>query len=195
MSVRDTGAEQLIKDTAKRMFFAEGKMNATTHDIAEAAGVTRTLVNYYFRSKDILFKQVLDEAMVDMKRRFDEVLINPMPFNKKLESFIEMFYEEAMSYPYKESFVISEINSNEFDFNKKEKSPALHLFIKEIQQEMDKGTVKKMKPFNFMLNLFSLLAYPLITRPLFKHLFELDSAQYDRLLKDRKKMIFELLLS
>jgi len=194
MTVRDTGAEQLIKDTAKRIFFAEGKRNATTQDIADAAGVTRTLVNYYFRSKDILFKQVFDEAMLDMRNKFDAVLAADLPFRKKLEGFIDMFYAEVTAFPYKESFMITEINSHDFDIDKKEISPALRVFIKDIQQEMEKGTIKKMRPANFMLNLFSLLAYPLITRPLFKKLFELSDIEFERLLHDRKKMILEMLL-
>lgn len=194
MAVRDTGAEQLIKDTAKRIFFAEGKRNATTQDIADAAGVTRTLVNYYFRSKDVLFRQVFDEAMLDMRHKFDAVLSAELPFRKKLEGFIDMFYAEVTAFPYKESFMISEINSHEFDVDKKEISPALSIFIKDIKLEMDKGTIKKMKPANFMLNLFSLLAYPLLTRPLFKKLFELSDVEFERLLHDRKKMILEMLL-
>jgi TetR/AcrR family transcriptional regulator len=195
MATRDTGAEQLIKDTAKRIFFAEGKMTATTQDIADAAGVTRTLVNYYFRSKDILFKQVFDEAMMDMKHRFDEVLSSTLPFNKKLESFIDLFYTEVTTYPYKETFMISEINSHDFDINKKDKSASLQSFVKEIQQEMDHGNIKKMKPVNFLLNLFSLMSYPLITQPIFKHLFDMSDQQYQRVLKDRKKMILEMLLN
>nr|WP_067057810.1 TetR/AcrR family transcriptional regulator [Mucilaginibacter sp. L294] len=194
MAVRDTGAEQLIKDTAKQIFFAEGKRNATTQDIADAAGVTRTLVNYYFRSKDILFKQVFDEAMLDMRNKFDAVLAADLPFRKKLEGFIDMFYAEVTAFPYKESFMITEINSHDFDIDKKEISPALRIFIKDIQLEMEKGTIKKMRPANFMLNLFSLLAYPLITRPLFKKLFELSDIEFERLLHDRKKMILEMLL-
>jgi TetR/AcrR family transcriptional regulator len=38
MSTRDTGTEQLIRDTAKHLFFAEGKLHATTQEIADAAG-------------------------------------------------------------------------------------------------------------------------------------------------------------
>jgi TetR/AcrR family transcriptional regulator len=41
MAARDAGTEKLIKDTAKK-FFAEGKLHATTQDIADAAGISRT---------------------------------------------------------------------------------------------------------------------------------------------------------
>ena len=195
MGVRDTGSEQLIKDTAKRIFFTEGRLNATTQDIADAAGVARTVINYYFRSKDILLEQVFNEAMVDMGNRIDEIVSAEAPFKKKLERFIDLFYAEFTNYPYKESFMIGEINSNEFEVKEKERSPALQNFLKEVQQEMDQGNIKKMKPVNFMLNLFSLMAYPILTRPLFKKVFELSNPQYEKLMNDRKKMIIEILLN
>ena len=80
MAQRDTGTEQLIKDTAKRIFFSEGKLHATTQDIADAAGVNRTLLNYYFRSRDILFEQVATEAMAEMKIVMDSVFSAKMEF-------------------------------------------------------------------------------------------------------------------
>jgi len=48
MPVIDCQTEKLILDTAMRVFFAEGRINATTQDIADTAGVNRTLINYYF---------------------------------------------------------------------------------------------------------------------------------------------------
>ena len=73
MAQRDKGTEQLIKDTAKRIFFSDGKLHATTQDIADAAGVNRTLVNYYFRSRDMLFEQVADEARAEMAEVIDPI--------------------------------------------------------------------------------------------------------------------------
>ena len=59
---KDDATEELIKNTAKRLFFGEGKFNATTQEIADAAGVNRTLINYYFRSRDKLFDLVFSDA-------------------------------------------------------------------------------------------------------------------------------------
>ncbi|GGH14325.1 TetR/AcrR family transcriptional regulator [Mucilaginibacter phyllosphaerae] len=193
MAIRDTGTEQLIKDTAMRIFFAEGKFNATTQDIADAAGVARTVINYYFRSKDALFKLVFKEAMDDTKRRLDEVLLSSMPFKKKVVTFIDVFFIELNKYPYKESFMISEINSQSFVMPDDRHSAALEPFFKEIKQAMDMGEVRKMLPINFVLNLFSLIAYPLLTRPLFKHMLEIPDAKFEQLMQERKKMILELL--
>ncbi len=195
MAIRDTGAEQLIKATAKRIFFAEGKMNASTQDIADAAGVTRTLVNYYFRSKDILFEQVFKEGLEDFGKGIDEVLKSDLPLRKKIEKFIDFFSSEIMQYPYRETFLISEINSHISILPKKEPSGILRDFLKEIQHEMDNGTVKKMKPINFMLNIFSLMSYPQIMKPMFTQVFEINDIQYEKLLTERKKMIVDILFN
>src|SRR3954468_21018046 len=102
MAVKDKGTEQLIKDTAKRIFFSEGKLHATTQDIADAAGVNRTLLNYYFRSRDILFEQVATEARADMSALLDVVFVADLDFKEKIQQLINVFMDQAMQYPYRE---------------------------------------------------------------------------------------------
>ena len=88
---------------------------------------------------------------------------------------------------------MSEINSHAWVPPVKERSTPLHDFLKEIETAMDNGLVKKMKPVNFVINLFSLMAYPLLIRPLYKWVFDLNDPQYEKLLTERKKMIVDLL--
>jgi TetR/AcrR family transcriptional regulator len=195
MAVRDTGTEQMIKDTAKRIFFAEGKFNATTQDIAEAAGVSRTVINYYFRSKDILFQQVFQEAMADTGAKMNEVLGAAMPFKQKVITFIDMFTTELTKYPYKESFLISEINSNDFILPANKPSEGIHQFLKEIQVAIDNGEIKKLSPINFLINILSLIAYPLLTRRLFERTLELNDTNFEELMQQRKKMIVDILFN
>lgn len=193
MAVKDTGAEQLIKDTAIRMFFAEGKTNATTQDIADAAGITRTLVNYYYRSKDVLLKQVFQETMEAMGIRLDKALSSELPFRKKVEDFIEIYTAEISKYPFREAFMIGEINAHGFELPTKKNSSAKKDFLKDVQVAIDNGIVRKMKPVNFLLSLFSLISYPLLTRPLFSKIFDINEAQYNKLLAERKKIILDML--
>ncbi|WP_158828581.1 TetR/AcrR family transcriptional regulator [Mucilaginibacter lacusdianchii] len=193
MAARDTGTEQLIKDTAKRVFFAEGRLHATTQDIADAAGVNRTLVNYYFRSKDILIEKVFKEAMQDLSTRLDKVMESDLPFNKKIENFIEVFLTEAVAFPYQETFLVTEMlnDANKCDEKKPQK---IKSFLAQIQAEMDAGNIKQMNPIHFMMNLFSLMVYPLIMSPLYKQLFNLSSNNFNELIQERKKLICETIL-
>ena len=50
--------EELIKQKAKELYVSKGVFDASTQEIADFAGVNRTLVNYYFRSKKNLFQVV-----------------------------------------------------------------------------------------------------------------------------------------
>lgn len=193
MTSRDTGTEQLIKDTAKHLFFSEGKLHATTQEIADAAGVNRTLVNYYFRSRDALFDQVFNEAQEALVSMIDEVMESDMPFRKKIENLISVFLKEAMRFPYREIFVITEMNRNDVINAKKARAEKVNTFLEEVQQEMDKGNIKRMNPRHFIMNLFSLMAYPLITAPLNKILFGMNDEEYTALLEERKQLIFEII--
>lgn len=192
MATRRTGTEDLIKTTAKRIFFAEGKLHATTQDIANAAGITRTVINYYFRSKDTLFAEVFEEAMEETHKKLDEVLLSPLPIKEKIVKFIDLFFAEVSEYPYRESFLISEINGHGFNFPEKEPTPVLKQFLKEIESGMEKGEIRKMIPTNFVINLFSLVAYPLLARKLFKHVLDITDDTFAQLMEERKKMIVDI---
>jgi len=192
MAQRDTGTEQLIKDTAKRIFFSEGKLHATTQDIADAAGVNRTLVNYYFRSRDILFEQVATEARAEMSAVLDSVFTAELAFKDKLEKLIAVFMDQAMKFPYREMYVVTELNRTERTVPE-EKKTRLKAFLKEISAEMESGKIKKMDPRQFCMNLFALMAYPLITNCLNKSLYNINDAEYRKLMKERKQLIFEMI--
>lgn len=192
MAQRDTGTEQLIKDTAKRIFFSEGKLHATTQDIADAAGVNRTLVNYYFRSRDILFEQVALEAREEMSAVLDHVFTAQLAFKEKLQQLINVFMDQAMKFPYREVYIVTELNRTDKAVPE-EKKVRIKAFLKEISDEMSAGKIKKMDPRQFLMNLFSLMAYPLITNCLNKSIYNINATEYLKLMKDRKKLIFEMI--
>jgi TetR/AcrR family transcriptional regulator len=193
MAPRDKGTEQLIKDTAKRVFFAEGKLHATTQDIADAAGVTRTLLHYYFRSRDILLEKVFKEAMQDLTSRFDAVMESDMVFKDKIERLIEVYLADATQYPYQETFVVTEMIVDPSKYHSEDESKKLNKFLKDIKVQMELGNIKTTDPLHFAINLFSLLTYPLLMAPLHKQMFNLTDAKYDKFIKARKKVIMDLI--
>lgn len=197
MSLKDYKTEQLIKDTAKRIFLTEGKMLATTQDIADAAGVNRTLLHYYFRSKDVLFNIVFREALTKLRERIHEVLASELPFKQKIEKLVNVFYEELIASPYLETFIALHLNQEPEKYEElfvslpggKER---MKKFLREIQGEMEKGNIPEMKPINFFISLFALMAYPFVARPIYLKMFELSDAAYSKLLTERKKNILSM---
>jgi len=198
MSVKDSKTEQLIKDTAKRIFLTEGKMFATTQCIADAAGVNRTLLHYYFRSKDVLFNMVFKEALAKLRQRLHEALISEAPFTQKIENYIRVYFEELIESPYLEPFIILQLNQEPAKYGElfspieggKER---MDNFLNEIQHEMDKGTIQQMKPIHFFMNLFSLMAYPLIAKPIYLNMFNIKEDAFSTLFQERKQIIMSLI--
>lgn len=199
MAVKDSATEELIKETAKKLFFAEGKFHATTQEIAEAAGVNRTLVHYYFRSRDQLFELVLREAMVKIEQRAEIFLIAGLSFRQKIEKYIDEFTGQALRFPYLDTYVVSKMNESlehmatAFkDASRREKQ---RIFLGQASEAIERGEIRAKDPIQFYLDLFSLLAHPIALQPIYKKAFNISDKKYEKLIHDRKQCIIDLLFN
>lgn len=197
MAVKDSHTEQQIKDAARKLFFAEGRFKATTQEIADAAGVNRTLVNYYFRSRDQLFDEILQEARTTMDMRMEMAMSAETDFKKKIAHFIDIFLEQSLTYPYLDIYMVSRINDDVERQNQiitdLKKTERLKNFLRDIEAEIRKGTIEKIDPVQFLINLISLLSHPMVIQPLFKKLFNYSDKQYRQMMIARKEIILKML--
>lgn len=183
----------LIKETAKRLFFGEGKFNATTQEIADAAGVNRTLINYYFRSRDNLFNSIFEDAMKKEEEQREQVMLSTLPFIEKIEKYIDDSIRIGQEYPYLETYIVSRINDGCFYKEEEDWDRFMDIFNKEFRNEVKKGSVEDVEPIQFILNLASLVSFPLAIRPLFQTTMKISDEDYDRIINERKKVILNLL--
>jgi AcrR family transcriptional regulator len=193
MSTKDTDTEQLIKDTAKRVFFGEGRFNATTQEIADAAGVNRTLINYYFRSRDNLFQIVFNDAEMEEQKRTQMIVESKLPLKEKIAAFLDLFFEQANRYPYLEMYIVTQMNQGSCHKDPEVIGKLLDTFYKEIEAEMKKGTVMKMKPQQFVINMISLTSFPVGMRPMIQQTMGFSPEEYDQILAERKEIILQTL--
>jgi len=191
--VADQDTEKLIKDTAKRLFFGEGKFNATTQEIADAAGVNRTLINYYFRSRDKLFQIVFDDAQLNEQQLTEQIVFSDLPFKEKISRHLDVFLEQAKQYPYLEIYMVTQMNQGCIWKDQEKMSLLLDKFYLEIGLEMERGTIDRMRPEQFVLNFISLLSFPTSMRPLLQETMGISSELYDTLLEERKEIILRTL--
>jgi TetR/AcrR family transcriptional regulator len=189
---RDT--EQLIVDTARQIFLVEGRLHATTEDIGKVSGLPRTSVHYYFRTRDLLFRRVFNEALEDLTKRLNTIVESDLPFGTKIEQYVETWLSNSLMYPHLDTFVVTEIINQKYVPIDKKAGARMNAFMKQIQKAMDKGMIIKMPPVHFLLNLFSLLRYPSIAAPLYKKLLAISDRQYQKLLKERKEFILKSLM-
>lgn len=194
--LKDIETEELIKKTAKRMFFKEGRFRATTQEIADEAGVNRTLINYYFRSRDKLLELVFEDAMKREDDLRQKLMLSDLPFKEKIEKHIELSLQQAKEYPYLETYIVSRINdegSCETDKTLEEQKVFKIQFFKEYKKEVMKGTIEDIPPIQFLLNLASLINFPIAIRPLLQAKLNLADEEFDQIISDRKEIIMKML--
>jgi len=191
--ITDQDTEQLIKDTAKRVFFAEGRFNATTQEIADAAGVNRTLINYYFRSRNNLFDIVFQDAQEQEHDMMEKIVFSNISFREKISCHLDIFFEQSKKYPYLEIYMVTQMNQGNCYKDKEHMNVLLDKFYLEVALEMEKGNIHKMRPEQFVLNFISLMSFPVSMRPLLQETMGFTQEGYDTLLEERKDVIMNTL--
>ena len=184
--------QELIKETTKKLFFVQGRFDVTTQEIADEAGVNRTLINYYFRSRDNLVQVVSDEAHKVEKEKSEIIMNSDLRFKKKIAKFVESSLQTSLQYPYLETYIVSQINNGSCHKRDVEKTDLKKLY-RDIEKEMDAENIEKMEPIKFLLNMISLLVFPSAVRPLFMENMKINDKDFDRLISQRKDIILNLL--
>jgi TetR/AcrR family transcriptional regulator len=197
MDVLATETEQLIKNTAKKVFFTEGKLHATTQDIADAAGINRASIHYYFRSRQLLFDKVFKEALAEFQQKMETVFEEGLSFRERTERFIETFIQKSLEQPYLEMFIITEYNSNPDEKLTMVKPPDDSLKLSKLRvglaAEIAAGKMKPITAEHFMMTIMSLCSFPFLAQDIFKSVLEVDNTAYAKLIRERKEVILKLL--
>lgn len=189
----------MIKGTAMRIFFVEGRLHATTQVIAKEAGVNRGLIYYYFESRDHLFEVVFKEAFLVVRNRMRELFLSRrISFRKKISEFVELSIDQSLKYPYLEMFLITEMNRDDstllVPIQDELRKEMLSNIEEDLKEEIKKGTVPKMSAEQFLLNVMSLSVYPSLYKPIMQqHLLNVDDAGYRQMVEERKGLIMKVL--
>jgi TetR/AcrR family transcriptional regulator len=196
MAIKTQQTEDLIKETAMRLFFQKGHINATTQEIADEAGVNRALIHYYFRSRDLLFEKVLHETLGATREKIDAIFSSNDTLYNKISRFIEIFIEQNIDYPYLENFLVTEMVKNPTKVKElhpaEEKRERLRKILEEqIKEEIAAGNIEPIGIEHFMVNLMSLCNYPLIAKPMVQDFFHFDDAAYKRFLLERRNVVLQ----
>mgnify|MGYP003488331599 FL=1 len=197
MSVKISATEEHIKETAKKVFLKEGRYNATTQEIADAAGVNRTLLHYYFRSREVLLEKVLLEGQMEFRQKMSENVGKELPFKERISRFIDVWMEHTLQYPYLDAYLVTQMHTGNLlenlELQTKNNAGDKARFFKEMEAEMKAGRISQMEPIQFLLNLISMVSYPLIMRPLMEKALSINKKSYNKVIAERKEAIMSCL--
>lgn len=191
--------EEQILDAATQVFYQQGFAGARMQKIADEAGINKSMLHYYFRSKDKLFKKVFQESVRQFFPVIFKVLNSDLGLVPKVEKLVETYYEIFKDNPHLPSFIIHEMNQHPDRFKEfmdtvgVEETPVK--FAKQIQAEIKAGQMKRINPEEFIINTIGLCVFPVIARPMVETVFKMDDDQFLKFLERRKKELPKFILN
>lgn len=199
MKRKDKNTEQVILQTARKVFIQKGLAGARMQDIADQAGFNKALVHYYFTSKDKLFDLVFEQEFSNLFSNLAMILSSDLPLFEKIEKIVSLDIEHLSQFPGLPIFVLNEMSRNpEVILKRLKKIPVekvLGVFQKQINAEVKKGTIKKITADQLFINIQSLCIFPFIARPMIKGLMQLDDRTYMAMIQKRKTEVAHFIIS
>jgi TetR/AcrR family transcriptional regulator len=191
-----TETEQKIIFSAEKLFYQKGKAGTSMQDIADDAGINRTLLNYYFRSKDKLFEKVFRKAMGGFVPGIAALLHSEISFEKYMPAMVETIIDTMIENPQIPIFVMQELSSNPQRMPQiiKEMGVDPAVAMEKMGKEAGNDQTGKMDPRQFLINLISLCIFPFAAKPVVLDLFfNGNNEAYIEAMKARKKIIPQLM--
>lgn len=145
----------MILEAARNVFVKKGMDGARMQMIADKAGINKTLLHYYFRSKEKLFYAVFDQVEAGGFTRLSIGIETQTFFEEALKMFIERHIVAVMENPYLPRFILSELNSRPEMLQSRMKNviPNLEKIQEMIQTEINSGYIRPIHPVQLMINI------------------------------------------
>ena len=195
--VLSTETEQKIVTSAEKLFYQKGKAGTSMQDIADDAGINRTLLNYYFRSKDQLFEAVFRKAMGRFVPGLASMLHSDMRFRDYIPRLVETIIDTMLEHPQIPIFVLQELSSNPARMPQimREMGIDPHAGFKKFEQDQVTGIFGRLDVRQFFMNVLSLCIFPFAARPVvIEFLYNGDQEAYAEAMQQRKKLLPELIM-
>lgn len=187
-----TDTEQRILNAAVKVFMVRGKAGTTMQDIAGEAGINRSLLHYYFRSKDRLFDKVFENLLKSVFPMLASILLSDLTLLKKIELLTEKYVDLLKDKPYLPFFILQEITRNPermmsmINIAGTDRINAIEALGKQLSDE----GISVADPRHFIANFIGMVIFPFVARPLFIRLgFDNNREAYDHFLEERKSEI------
>jgi TetR/AcrR family transcriptional regulator len=199
--VKDHNTEQLIYEAARKVFMQKGLAGARMQEIADEAGINKSLLHYYFRSKDKLFEGIFNDVIMRIASGLGKTFEKDMDVMSRIREMIDLYLDALIDNRYLPLFVMNEMSQQPEKFSEIfSKNVVVHMgkFIAQISDEVKQGKINPINPFHLLLNILGLIIFPIAMLPVMTMISE-KAAQNGMMpkidmlnfLQERKKVVYD----
>ncbi len=195
---KNQDTEGQILDAAKNVFQKKGMDGARMQEIADAAGINKAMLHYYYRSKQLLFEAVFSNAFSLLAPQLNKILNDDSSIEEKVKNFTHNYISFIIKHPYLPNFIIQELNRNPKFFEKIQQNaafPTLEKFKNQVNEEVEKGILKPINGEQLFINIISLNIFPFVATPLIKGFLKIDDKGFKQLMEQRKTAVSEFIIN
>jgi AcrR family transcriptional regulator len=198
MTESDKLTEERIFEAATEVFIDKGMDGARMQDIASHAEINKSLLHYYFRTKDQLFNAVFEMLARKILKKFAPV------FDEKLslEDKIRFFFREHISFlqenPKLPGFILNEINRNparikkllrNVDFDK-----VWQLFYDQHKDDLNKYNISKASMPQLMISIAAMSVFPFAARGILEGVLAKSAIDFNDFMEERKQFAADFVI-
>ncbi len=194
--------EERILAAATEEFAAHGFYGSRTQAIADAAGVNKAMLHYYFRSKENLYSQVIQAAFRKIHTRVSRSWLGPGPLKKRIEMVVDSYMDNYEENPGLLNIILREV----VDGGGRLKQAVMELKKTEFLQTdlaptaMLRGAAHELglslaDMIHFLVNLMGMCVVSFTSPLLLETILDVDVSDMKGFLRDRRKAIKSMVLA
>jgi TetR/AcrR family transcriptional regulator len=191
--VKDKNTEQRIFDAARIVFQQKGLAGARMQEIADEAEINKSLLHYYFRSKEKLFDAIFNEVFSNIVTGLEDLFTKEMSIIDRFRSIVEIYIDNLLKNPHIPLFVINEINQNpDKIISILDQKVVIHMkgFMMQMFKEMNEGKIRMVDPFQLLMSVIGMIIFPFAVFPVIQGIAAKNQMPVETFLQDRKQIIF-----
>lgn len=189
---QEANTEEKIKKAARRIFIEKGYAATRTRDIAKAAEINLSMLNYYFRSKENLFELVMIESFSSFIATLKDVLDDKTTsLNEKITRFASDYIDLLMEEPGLYIFLVNEIRQNPGLQSRLTIGQSIRetYFMKQLSEAMARNPLlARMDPRQLIMNIYAMTLFPFATNHMLQATGN-ELVNFSQLLQERKTLI------
>lgn len=189
--------KEKILDVAEELFAKKGFSATKTYEIAKLAGINKSLIHYYFATKDKLYQSVLDRILFDLIKLIQDISYSQFSSKDKVIHFFNGLFNFASQHKY-----FSLLSSTEeIGENRKYLENIIKNFFAPIfkrgaeffDSKVKEGIFKEIDGKQFIITIYIMIVAYFNYQPFFDMLFGEDT-QTEAMIELRRKCLIQIIL-
>lgn len=196
--MEEKSTERKILEAARHVFLKKGMAGARMQEIANEAGINKSLLHYYYRSKDKLFLAVFRLAIHQFVPEIKNIIYSDHSIIEKILRFVEEYMHVLLNHPFVPLFIMQEIHRDPDRLLQVFQEAGIHpgMVLDQFTKAIENGEIRLVDPRHLLINILSLCIFPVAARPMMQRLlFDNDQQAYQAFLLERKNVVSEFILN